>query len=142
MEQIRYPRKLDSKINNFNEGNVARKHLQKLRNRHSKEVRKTVRECLLCSMKEKCKGELLFRGKWTEEPLTQVMGSDMTEGMVECWPFLLIKIRPRSFLKVECESERVRWPFCFVFLEPSRTFLYRSGQPSGGTKLSHEAILW
>ena len=61
--------------------------------------------------------------------------------MVECWPFLLIKIRPRSFLKVECESERVRWPFCFVFQEPSRTFLYRSGQPSGGTKLSHEAML-
>ena len=66
MEQIRYPRKLDSKRNNFHEGNVARKHLQKLRNRHSKEVRKTVRECLLCSMKEKCKGELLFVGSGLE----------------------------------------------------------------------------
>ena len=74
-------------------------------------------------MKEKCKGELLFRGKWTEEPLTYVMGSDMTEGKVECWPFLLIKISPRSFLKVECKSERVRWPFTFVFQEPSRPFL-------------------
>ena len=29
MEQIRYPRKLDSKRNNFHEGKVARKHLQK-----------------------------------------------------------------------------------------------------------------
>ena len=71
----------------------------------------------------------------------KVMGSDMTEGKVECWPFLLIKISPRSFLKVECKSERVRWPFSFVFQEPSRPFLYRSDQSSGATKLCHEAML-
>ena len=64
-----------------------------------------------------------FRGKWTGEPLTQVMKSDRAEGKVECWPFLLIKISPRSFLKVECKSERVRWPFSFELQEPSRPFL-------------------
>ena len=43
------------------------------------------------------------------------MESDRTEGKVECWPFLLIKISPRSFLKVECKSERVRWPLALYF---------------------------
>ena len=70
------------------------------------------------------------------------MESDRTEGKVECWPFLLIKISPRSFLKVECKSERVRWPLALYFKNLLGPSLQRSGQPSGGTKLSHEAILW
>ena len=48
---------------------------------------------------------IAFHGKWAGECLTQVMESDRTKGKVECWPFLLIKISSRSFLKVECKSE-------------------------------------